>query len=92
MPTMATVFTHWKSTAKGILIFIITTCGVFTSAQVFNGKAGSAIGLVSALAYAYLGIISKDSGTVEAVVPGNAAPQAVPSHEVPDDPKNKVVT
>ena len=81
---------HWKSTAKGFLIFIITTCGVFTSANIFNGKAAAAVSLASGLAYAYLGIISKDAGVEVAAVRGGP-PQAVASHETPDDPAAKAV-
>lgn len=90
MPTAATMFTHWKSTAQGLLVFAVATCQVLSASSIFNGKAANIISLVSALAFAYIGIISKDSGVQIASVSGGP-PQAVASHEVPDSPAAKAI-
>jgi hypothetical protein len=84
MPTWATIFTHWKSSVQGLLVFITTTCGVLTASGMLNANATKYVALASALGFAYIGIISKDSGVQVATVAG--VPQAVTSHEVPDDP------
>ncbi len=91
MPTMSTAFTHWKSSANGVLIFIIVTCGVLAGDNILPSKWAGIVALIMALARAYVGIISMDAGTTLAKVPGISAPQAVPSHEIPDDPKSKAV-
>ena len=91
MPSMATMFTHWKSTANGVLIFVIVTCGVLAGDNILPAKWAGIVALIMALARAYVGIISMDAGTVLAKVPGIAEPQAVASHEIPDDPKAKAV-
>jgi hypothetical protein len=85
MPTMATIFTHWKSTVRGILVFVITTCGVLFSSGILNGRAAATVALISALATAYVGIISQDAGVQVASIAGGP-PVAVSSHEVPDQP------
>lgn len=82
---------HWKTTTNGFLILVIVTCGVLAGQNVLSSKAASIVALISALARAYVGIISMDAGTVLAKVPGNPLPQPVPSTEVPLDPKAKVV-
>jgi hypothetical protein len=83
MPTEATIFTHWKSTVQGLLVFITVTCQVLSASSIFNGKAANIVSLISALAFAYIGVISKDSGVQVASIAGGP-PRAVPSHEVPD--------
>jgi hypothetical protein len=90
MPTMATLFTHWKSSLQGILMLVLTTCGVLITSGILNADTTKIVALVSALAFAYIGLISKDSGVTVASVSG-APPVAVTSHEVPDDPKAKAV-
>jgi hypothetical protein len=91
MPTVATILTHWKSTAQGLLVFVVATCGVLTTSNIFSAKEASIISLVSSLAFAYIGIISKDSGVEVASVAGGP-PKAVASHEVPEDPTAVPVT
>jgi len=83
MPTAATIFTHWKSTTQGLLVFIVVTCNVLSASNIFNADAIKIITLISALAFAYIGIISKDSGVQVASIAGGP-PEAVSSHEVPD--------
>jgi hypothetical protein len=92
MPSKATIFTHWKSSASGILVLVITTCGVLLANPLTNtGKSAAILALISALATAYVGIISKDAGTQEAIPPGGGPAVAVPSHEVPDQPGAKAI-
>jgi hypothetical protein len=85
MPTWATVVTHWKSTAQGILFLIVATCKVLATSTVVSGKSANIVSLVSALAFAYIALISKDSGVEVASIAGGP-PQAVASHEVPENP------
>jgi hypothetical protein len=86
MPTLATVLTHWKSTTQGILMLVVVTCGVLlANPTTSTGKVGAYLALASALATAYIGLISKDSGVEVASVAGGP-PKAVASHETPDDP------
>jgi hypothetical protein len=90
MPTGATVFTHWKSSLQGILMLVLTTCGVLITSGILNANTTKIVALVSALAFAYIGLISKDSGVQIASIAGGP-PVAVPSHEVPDQPGAKPV-
>jgi hypothetical protein len=82
-----------KTTISGVLSFVAITCATLipfvpvTARYAFGGLA-----IAGALSKAYLLAISKDAGTVEAIVPGSPAPQAVPSTEIPLDPKDKLVT
>jgi hypothetical protein len=54
---------HWKSGLTGILIFIITTAGVLSSANLLAGKWAAGIALTSALATAYLQLLKVDPGS-----------------------------
>jgi methionyl-tRNA synthetase len=80
-----------KTTISGILSFVAITSATLapfipqTASRICIGLAIS-----GALSRAYLGAISKDAGTEQAIVPGSADPQTVPSHEVPDNPKAQV--
>ena len=85
MPTMATIFTHWKSTALGVLFLIVTTCNVLASSGDLNAGADKIVSLIGSLAFAYIALISKDAGVQVASVAGGP-PTAVASHEIPDQP------
>jgi hypothetical protein len=82
-----------KTTISGVLSFIAITSTTLipfvptTARYAFGGLA-----IAGALSKAYLLAISHDAGKTEAMVPGAAEPQLVPSHEMPDDPKAKAVT
>ena len=90
MPSTATIFTHWKSSAQGILALIVATCRVLQTSGDLSAEWSKWVTLAGALAFCYIALISKDSGVVVAQV-GTAEPKAVPSTEVPLDPKAKVV-
>jgi hypothetical protein len=85
--------THWKSTVSGFLtITLITTSVLATLPQVMAHPKTLGIVLgVQALAKGYMAWITQDAGTQLAMVPGSATPQAVPSHEIPDQPAAKAV-
>ena len=98
--TIFRIMKDWKSTAAGVLSFLITTLTVISA--VLSGNDLSAGGGIStlhtpvrivigvnitlALCRAWVGIITKDAGQTPALPPGASQPVLVPSHEVPDDP------
>lgn len=84
-------YVHWKSSAAGLLNLVIVTSGALAGFSMLSVKHASIVALAGSLARAYVGLISQDSGTVLAKVPGDPIPQAVASTEIPIDPKNKVV-
>jgi hypothetical protein len=90
MPTMATVFTHWKSSAQGILLLVVATCNILTQSGDLSVGTTKIVTLIGSLAFAYIALISKDSGVQVASVAGGP-PEAVSSHEVPDAPNAKAV-
>jgi hypothetical protein len=91
MPTMATVFTHWKSSVQGILALVVATCHVLTQSGDLNAQATKWVTLIGALAFTYIALISKDSGVQEAIPPGGGPAVAMPSHETPDQPGSEPV-
>jgi hypothetical protein len=83
--------TNWKTTLAGILSAFLAVVGPLTAylAEHNNATATDISGgltVAAAIARIVLGIMQKDAGTVQAIVPGSVTPQAVPSHEVPDSP------
>ena len=98
---------HWKTTANGILAFLITTLTILSGflgtgdlTQAGNGSIGSihvstwvATGITVALALcrAWIGLLQQDAGSQLAKVPGAPEAAVVPSHETPDDPNAVVV-
>jgi hypothetical protein len=87
---------NWKTTTNGFLAFLIATATVvmaFTSQNPdkTNLKISSACAIVLALCRAYVGLIQKDADKVLAKVPGQAQPQVVAAHPVPDNPADKAV-
>lgn len=96
---MSILGSNWKTTAAGGLSFIMATTGPLTAyfALIHNPTAWQAqvpgaCTLAAGLCRAWIGIISKDAGTQEAILPGQSEPQMVESHEVPDVKGAKVVT
>lgn len=95
----------WKSTAAGILSFLIATLTTVSALLAGNDlSAGGGIGTVHvatwvvigvnaslALCRTWVGLITKDADTVTAIVPGQPGIQNVPAHPIPDDPTAKVV-
>lgn len=104
---MNSFLTHWKSTVTGLLsaaIAILTPIDTLLAANDLSVGAGIhwstlspitkvGIGVNTSLAIlrGVMGAITKDVGTVPAVIPGQPGIQNVPAHEIPDDPAAKVV-
>lgn len=101
MSIVAHAITNWKTTVNGVLAFLIATLttvsGFLVAGDVTTGgvNAGAihvstwvvvSINIALALCRVWVGMLQTDSGKTTAVVPGNPAPVAVPSHEVPNDP------
>jgi hypothetical protein len=86
------LLTHWKSTVSGFLtITLTTTTTLLAFPNLLKPRTVMIMLVAQALAKAYMSIITQDAGTVLAQVPGSATPQAVPSHEIPDQAAAKVV-
>lgn len=88
----------WKTTTAGILSAAMATTGPLTAyfALIHNPTAWQAqvpgaLTLVAGLCRAWIGVISKDAGTEQAILPGESEPQTVSSHEVPDIKGAKVI-
>jgi hypothetical protein len=79
------LFTHWKTTVMGLIGAAIAVLMGITTVPAGSKWIAYALAGLSAL----LGSIQKDAGTTEALMPGSLTPQAVPSHEDPDDPTAK---
>jgi len=89
---MNTILLNWRTSLSGFLSFVIATGAVFTALPPawLNPKYSAGLTIAVGLAKAWVGMISKDAGSVEAVVPGKGV-QVVTSHEVPDDPAAEAV-
>jgi hypothetical protein len=90
---------NWKTTAAGILSFVLATTGPLTayfalihSPTSWQAQVPGALTLIAGLCRSWVGIISKDAGTEQVLLPGDSQPQTVPSHEVPDNPSAQVIT
>ena len=81
------ILTNWRTSLSGFLSFVIATAAVFTALPPawLNPKYSAALTIASGLAKAWVGLISKDAGTTEALVPGKGI-ESVASHETPNDP------
>jgi hypothetical protein len=92
--TMSNPLTNWKTSASGILSFITATGAVLTALPTgtIPQRWAAGVTIASGLAKAYIGLISKDAGVVEAIPAGQSKPQAMASTEVPIDPTATVVT
>jgi hypothetical protein len=80
-----------RTTASGALSFLAITSGTLIPFVPGNSKyAAAGLAITFALSKAYNSALMKDPGKQLAVVPGEGV-QMVDSHEVPNDPKAKVV-
>lgn len=89
---------NWKSTAAGVLSFLITTLTVVSGFLGANDVGNTSslhthtyvvvgVTLSLALCRAWVGWLQKDAGTTLAVTPQSPiVPVQVPAHEVPNDP------
>lgn len=94
----------WKSTAAGVLSFLVTTLtvvsGILGAGDVNNMGTlqtrtyiTTGVLLALALCRAWIGLLQKDAGTVLAVTPASPiVPMQVPAHEIPNDPAAIPVT
>lgn len=86
---MNTFFAHWKSTASGILTTTLATSAAFLAPPLNSlvpPKTVLWIGAAQVIGKIWISAITKDAGTVPAIVPGKDGIQQVPAHELPDDP------
>lgn len=87
----------WKSTASGLLNGLAGTCLVVsgflqqTPSLHVDPRIPLACTLIPLLCNVWVHLIMQDADKVNAIVPGNPVPQAVPAHPVPDNPADKVV-
>jgi hypothetical protein len=91
---MNLILVHWKSTVSGFLTASLATSAAFLAPPLnayIPPKVVLWLGAFQIIGKIWIGLISKDAGTVEAIVPGSSTPQSVPAHEIPDDPKAVVV-
>jgi hypothetical protein len=89
---------NWKTTFSAICSFLMVT-GIFISGYLatitnltsWETKLSTACTFGVGLLKVWIGFLQIDAGTVQALVPGSVTPQAVPSHEIPDNPADKAV-
>lgn len=84
---------NWKSTFSGILTAtLFTTAALLAYPPVLaHPRTVAILGGIQIVAKIWVSLITQDAGTTVAIVPGTPIPQAVPSHEVPDQPAAKAV-
>jgi len=84
-------FENWKTTASGILSFLMIT-GTFVSGYFALNQSPTALKIsgiatfVSSLAKVYIGALLTDAGKTPVVLPGSPVVQMAASHETPDNP------
>jgi hypothetical protein len=86
--------TNWKSTVSSVLTATLATSAAFLTPPLnalVSPKVILYLGAAQIIGKIWIGLLQQDAGTTMAVVPGSSTPQAVPSHEVPDQPAAKVV-
>jgi hypothetical protein len=91
---MNTILTHWKSSVSGLLTATLATSAAFLAPPLntlIPAKWVLYLGAAQIIGKVWIGLISQDAGTVQAVIPGQPGIQTVPSHEIPDDPKAVVI-
>ena len=91
---MNQIFVHWKSTVSGLLTASLATSAAFLAPPLnayVPPKVVLWLGAFQIVGKVWIGLISKDAGTVEAIVPGSSTPQSVPAHEIPDNPQAVIV-
>lgn len=74
---------NWKTTANGLL----SAAALVVIAEMAVPTGAKPLVYVLAGLRVLVGLVQTDAGSTEAVLPGSAAAQIVPSHEIPDDPK-----
>lgn len=89
---------NWKTTFSALCSFFMVT-GIFVSGYLAtipnpthwqtNASVGCTFGI--GLLKVWIGFLQVDAGSVQAIVPGSTTPQAVSSHEMPDDPADKAI-
>ena len=84
---------NWKTTFSSICSFLMMTglfvtgyIGTLTAAAPWELKLSAVCTFAVGLLKVWIGFLQYDAGSVQAIVPGSSTPQAVPSHETPDDP------
>jgi hypothetical protein len=91
---MNTILTHWKSSLSGILTATLATSAAFLAPPLntmVSAKVILWLGAFQIVGKIWIGLISKDAGTTLAITPGSTTPEAVPSHELPDQPAARAV-
>jgi hypothetical protein len=90
---MNTILTHWKTTLMGTLVLAIAAFSSihFDSTGHLAMTPQNWVTLAGGLLAQGLAMLQKDAGTTLAITPGSATPEAVPSHELPDQPSAKAV-
>jgi len=87
---------NWKTTVSSVLTtMMFTTAGLMAYPPVAayaaaHPKWAAWVGGAQVVGKIWIGLIQQDAGTTTAVTPQGV--QAVPSHEVPDDPNAVPVT
>jgi hypothetical protein len=84
------ILTHWKSSVSGLLTATLATSAAFLAPPLntlVSAKVILWVGAFQIIGKIWIGLISQDAGTVQAMVPGKEGVQTVPAHELPDDPK-----
>lgn len=84
---------NWKTTFSALCSFLMMT-GLFITGYIgtlpqqspWELKVSAVCTFAVGLLKVWIGLLMYDAGSVQAIVPGSSTPQAVPSHEVPDDP------
>lgn len=85
---MNTIFAHWKSTLSGVLTTTLATSAAFLAPPLnalVSPKTVLWLGAFQVVGKIWIAAITKDAGTVPAIVPGKDGIQQVAAHEVPDD-------
>lgn len=77
MNSLSNIWQHPRTSVAGLLIAVLTICGVLTQQGVSFGHAGtgSVVSLVAALAAALLGLLARDPATPTPLPPAGSAPQ-----------------
>lgn len=87
----------WKSTLSGFCTILLVVGGAAISYFANQPQSATTLKVVSILSAAVgiakivLSIITPDADKVLAQVPGQAQPQVVSAHPVPDNPADKAV-
>lgn len=82
-----------KTTLNGFIAFFIAAVPLTTAypGLHINPAVMAWLSFAAGLGRLYVGLQQQDADRVLAKLPGQAAPEPVPAHPVPDDPKAVVV-